>query len=302
MPPEATGRGDLTPRVVWITGASSGIGLATALACARRGDRLVLSSRAEAPLQEAARQCRALGAADVLVAPLDIADDDAVRRASAQAVQRWGRLDVVVQNAGVAAYGRIDEVPADVLEGVLRTNVLGAALVAAEALRAFRHQGEGTLVVVGSVLGRITVPWMGAYNASKFALRGLVRTLQQENRDVPGIRISLVAPGGVDTPIYDQSATVLGRRNRPPYPVSSPEDVAEKVLRAADRGAAWHRELDAGWANPAMKAAFALAPGVFDLLSRPAMRALGFTLGKRPNGSGNVLAPHPHEEGLRQRR
>lgn len=276
--------------------------MATALACARRGDRLMLSSRAPAPLEEVARQCSSLGSADVLVAPLDISDDDAVRRASANAARRWGRLDVVVQNAGVAAYGRVDEVPAAVLEGVLRTNVLGAAFVASEAVRTFRAQGEGTLVVVGSVLGRITVPWMGAYNASKFALRGLVRTMQQENRDVPGIRICLVAPGGVDTPIYDQSATVLGRRNRPPYPVSSPEHVAAKVLHAADRGAPAHRELDAGWANPAMKAAFALAPGVFDRLSRPAMRALGFTRGRRPDGPGNVLAPQPHEEGLHQRR
>ncbi|MGQ7298011.1 SDR family NAD(P)-dependent oxidoreductase [Quadrisphaera sp. KR29] len=298
MPPEQ----HASPRVVWVTGASSGIGMATAHACARRGDRLVLSSRAQAPLEEVARQCRALGAADVVVAPLDIADDGAVRRAAADAVRRWGRLDVVVQNAGVAAYGRVDEVPPEVLEGVLRTNVLGAAFVAAEAVRTFRAQGEGTLVVVGSVLGRVTVPWMGAYNATKFALRGLVRTMQQENRDVPGIRISLVAPGGVDTPIYDQSATVLGRRNRPPYPVSSPEHVAEKVLRAADRSAPAHRELDAGWANPAMKAAYALAPGLFDLLSRPAMRALGFARGQRPVGPGNVLSPQPHEEGLRQRR
>ncbi len=288
-------------RVVWVTGASSGIGLATALACARRGDRLVLSSRAQGPLDDAARQCRALGAADVLVAPLDTADDAAVRAAGQRARQRYGRLDVVVQNAGVAAYGRVDELSADVLEGVLRTNVLGAALVAGEAVRTFRAQGGGTLVVVGSVLGRITVPWMGAYNATKFALRGLVRTMQQENRDVPGLRIVLVAPGGVDTPIYDQSATALGRRNRPPWPVASPEDVATTVLRAAD-GARRAREVDAGWANPAMKAAYALAPALFDLLSRPAMRLMGFAPGRRPSGPGNVLAPQPDLEGLHQRR
>jgi len=288
-------------RVVWVTGASSGIGLATALAFAARGDRLVLSSRAPGPLEEAARQCRAAGSPDVLVAPLDIGDDDAVRAVGQRVRQRFGRLDVVVQNAGVAAYGRVDEVPAEVLEALFRTNVLGAAHVAGEAVRTFREQGDGVLVVVGSVLGRITVPWMGAYNASKFALRGLVRTMQQENRDVPGLRISLVAPGGVDTPIYDQSATVLGRRNRPPYPVASPEDVAAKVLVAADPGRRWHRELDAGWANPAMKAAFGLAPGLFDALSRPAMRLLGFAPGRRPSGPGNVLAPRPEGEHLRQR-
>lgn len=288
-------------RVVWVTGAGSGIGLATALACAARGDRLVLSSRAPGPLEEAARQCRAAGSPDVLVAPLDIGDDDAVRAVGQRARQRFGRLDVVVQNAGVAAYGRVDEVPAEVLEALFRTNVLGAAHVAGEAVRTFRAQGDGVLVVVGSVLGRLTVPWMGAYNASKFALRGLVRTMQQENRDVPGIRISLVAPGGVDTPIYDQSATVLGRRNRPPYPVASPEDVAAKVLRAADTDQRWHRELDAGWANPAMKAAFALAPGLFDAMSRPAMRLLGFAPGRRPSGPGNVLAPQPEGERLHQR-
>lgn len=301
MPSEAS-PGPPAGRVVWVTGASSGIGLATALACAARGDRLVLSSRAPGPLESAAQRCRAAGAADVLVAPLDIGDDDAVRAVGQRARQRFGRVDVVVQNAGVAAYGRVDELPADVLEGLFRTNVLGAAHVAGEAVRTFREQGRGSLVVVGSVLGRITVPWMGAYNASKFALRGLVRTMQQENRDVPGLRITLVAPGGVDTPVYDQAATVLGRRNRPPYPVASPEDVAAEILLAADDGERWHRERDVGWANPAMKAAFSLAPGVFDALSRPAVRLLGFTPGRRPNGPGNVLAPQPEGEQLRQRR
>jgi len=286
-------------RVVWITGASSGIGRAVALACAARGDRLVLSSRAEEVLDDVRALCEEAGAAAVLLAPLDIRDDAAVQAVADRAVATFGRLDVVVQNAGVVAYGRVEEVPLEVFDGVIATNVLGAARVCRAAIRVFRKQEHGTLVVVSSLLGKVAVPWMGAYVTSKFALQGLVRVMQQENRDLRDVKVTAVLPGGVDTPIYDQAATVMGQRNRPPSPVVSPEDVAAKVLHAVE---APHRHLSAGWGNPFMLAGFTFFPAVFDAAVGPALKLIGFTRRTRPNGSGNVLHAQPELERLRQDR
>lgn len=288
-------------RVVWVTGASSGIGRAIAHACARRGDRLVLSARAEGVLEQVRDECRDLGATGVLLAPLDISDAAAVDAAARAAVSTFGGLDLVVQNAGVASYARVEDADPATFDRVVEVNLLGAYRVAAAALRVFRGQRSGSLVVVGSVLGRVAVPYMGAYIASKWGLRGLVRVLRTENADVRGISITLVAPGGVDTPIYDAAANTIGLRPRPPFPVARPEKVAATVLRAAESS---RRELGVGWANPGLVAASALLPAVWDRVAMPAMRIGGIsrirTSAAEPARSGNLLAPRPALERLRR--
>ncbi|SDQ06292.1 SDR family oxidoreductase [Quadrisphaera sp. DSM 44207] len=286
-------------RVVWVTGASSGIGRAVALACAARGDRLVLSSRAAGVLEQVRAECEAAGAAGVLVRPLDVTDEHAVHAAADDAVQAFGRLDVVVQASGVVSYARVDEQPLDVFDRVVQVDVLGAVRVCQAALRTFRRQRSGTLVVVGSVLGKTAAPWMGAYVTSKWALRGLTRVMQVENRDLRDVHVTLVSPGGVDTPIYDQAANFVGRRPRPPFPVASPQDVAAKVLHAVERP---HRELDVGWANPFVVAGFVLLPAVYDALVTPLMRVASFTPRRTGPTTGNVHAPRPELERLRQDR
>jgi NAD(P)-dependent dehydrogenase (short-subunit alcohol dehydrogenase family) len=287
--------------VVWVTGASSGIGRAIAHACARRGDRLVLSSRAADVLDEVRRECEGLGATGVLVQPLDISDGAAVAAAAEAAVATFGRLDVVVQNAGVAAYSRLEDMDDADFDRVLEVNLMGAFRVSKAAVRVFRRQRSGSLVVVGSVLGRLAVPWMGAYVVSKWGLRGLTRVLRAENADIRGIRVTLVSPGGVDTPIYDQSANSIGRRPKPPFPVARPEKVAATVLRAAE---ASRRELGVGWANPAMVAASSLLPGVWDRVITPAMSLGGLTRTRvttdEPARSGNLRRARPHLEQLRR--
>lgn len=300
----STGRGDDGGHgvsVVWITGASSGIGRATAHACARRGDHLVLSSRAAGVLAEVEEECTALGAASVMLAPLDVTDSAAVDAAVDAAVARHGRLDLVVSNAGVAAYSRVEESDDASFERVLEVNVGGTFRVARAALRVLRAQEHGSLVVVGSVLGRVAVPLMGAYVASKWALRGFVRVLRAENMDLPGVTISLVAPGGVSTPVYDQSANAIGRRPKPPFPVARPEKVAAAVLRAPS-SRRW--EVGVGWANPAMVAVSELLPGVWDRIA-----PLGMSLGGlsrtpvgsgEPAASGNLWTPRPELERLRR--
>lgn len=292
------------PRVVWITGASSGIGRAVAHACAARGEHVVLSSRSAGVLARVEAECRERGAASVLLAPLDVTDGEAVRAAVVETLERHGRLDVVVSNAGVAAYARTEESEETTFDRVLEVNVLGAFRVAAAALRVFRDQGHGRLVVVGSVLGRVAVPWMGAYVTSKWALRGLVRVLRAENADLPGIAITLVVPGGVSTPAYDQAANVVGRRPKPPFPVARPEKVAATVLRAADAPGRGRREVGVGWANPAIVAASTLLPSAWDRFIAAGMSVGGLSRTKvstgEPARSGNLHAPRPGLEGLRR--
>src|SRR5689334_22314928 len=178
------------PQTVLVTGGSSGIGRATAVKFGERGARVVLLARGRSALEKAAAEVREAGAAEVVVCPADVTDQAAVRSVIDGAVARFGRLDVVVHSAQVMAYGRIEDVPAEVFSSVVRTATDGTANVARAALPVFRRQGEGHLVVVSSLLGSVTAPLMGSYVTAKWGQLGLVRVLQQETRDVPGIHVS----------------------------------------------------------------------------------------------------------------
>ncbi|HST64046.1 MAG TPA: SDR family NAD(P)-dependent oxidoreductase, partial [Mycobacteriales bacterium] len=250
----------MSGRVVVITGASSGIGRATAQRLARRGDRLVLAARSEEALRATAGEC---GGAETLVVPTDVADPAAVDALFAAAVARFGRVDAVVHSVTVVAYGRFDEVPGPVFDQVIAVTLTGAANVARTALRAFRDGGGGQLVLVGSLLGKIATPYMSSYVTAKWALHGLARTLQIEARQTPGIGVSLVSPGGVDTPVYRQAASYYGRGGRPPPPVDPPEKVARAIVRALDRP---RRETSVGIANPVVVTGFRGLPFVYDRL------------------------------------
>ena len=258
--------GGARPRVVVVTGASSGIGRATAHRLAGRGDHVVLMARSLKPLRETAAECLGVGAASAKALSVDVTDAAAVAAAFDAVRDERGRIDAVVQSAGVAAYGRFDQVPAEVFEGVITTNVFGAANVARSSLPAMREANHGTIVIVGSVIGSIAVPQMSAYAISKWALRSLARELQIENRDRKGVRICAVSPGGVDTPIYRQAANYQGYVGRPPPPVYSPERVAGVVIRAIERP---RNRIDAGFANPLMALGFTLLPKVYDALVGP---------------------------------
>lgn len=277
------------PPVVLVTGASSGIGRATALQLAGRGVRLVLVARSVQSLTAAARQCRAAGAT-VLVVPADVADADAVEGAFAAAARRFGQVDAVVHAAAVVAYGRFEEVPTAAFDRVLSTNLTGTANVARSALLHFKASGGGRLVVVGSLLGKIAAPFMASYVTSKWAVHGLVRTIQVEARSVPGLEVSLVSPGGVDTPVYHQAASWLGRQGRPPPPVDPPEKVAHAVVRALERP---RRESSVGPANPVVVLGFRAFPAVFDALVTPLMRLGGLGRDAVEPHEGNVFEPRP---------
>ena len=287
----------LEARVVLVTGASSGIGRATALQLAEQGDVVALLARALGPLQEVAELCRSAGAAEVTVHTVDVGDADAVDAAVADLHAAYGRIDAVVHSAGVAAYGRFEEVPREVFEGVLRTNVLGSANVARSVLPAMRAADSGTLVLVGSVLGHIAVPTMSSYAVSKWAVRCLAHVLQLEQRDRSGVHVVTVEPGGVDTPIYRQAASYAGHIGRPPPPVVTPEKVARRIVAALDRP---RKRVSVGPANDMLRLGFTLLPGVYDWLVGPLFAIAGLERRfETPDGTGNVLHPDPARDALR---
>jgi short-subunit dehydrogenase len=280
------------PRSALITGASSGIGRATAHLLAGRGYRLVLVARGRTALENAADECRAAGAAAVEVCPADITDDDAVAAVVQSAVDRFGRLDAVVHAAQVMAYGRIENVPREVFETVVDTAVHGTASVARHVLPLFRRQGAGHLVVVSSLLAQVATPLMGSYIAAKWGQLGLIRTLQQETLDAPGVTVSAVMPGGVSTPIYDQAASWAGSTGRPPPPVYTAQRVARAVTSALDRP---RRSVQSGFLNAFVVTGFRLCPALYDRLVGPLLQWLALDDDTVPPTDGNVF--RSREEG-----
>jgi NAD(P)-dependent dehydrogenase (short-subunit alcohol dehydrogenase family) len=279
-----------SPETVLITGASSGIGRATALELAGRGARLVLVARGKEALDDAADEARAAGAAEVLVRAADVTDEEAVRDAVESAVREFGRLDAVVHAAQVMAYGTIEELPREVFEAVVETAVHGTAVVARVVLPLFREQGGGHLLVVNSLLGQVATPLMGSYVAAKWGQLGLVRVLQQEVRNAPGVEVSILQPGGVDTPIYFQAASWTGSTGRPPPPVYSAERLGRRVVALLDRP---RRQVQAGIFNPLITAGFRLVPAVYDLLVGPLLQRMAIASDDVPPTEGNVFHSQP---------
>ncbi|MGL5816216.1 MAG: SDR family NAD(P)-dependent oxidoreductase [Phycicoccus sp.] len=284
--------------VILVTGASSGIGRATAHELASRGHPLVLVARSATTLEEVALECAVLGGR-AITHVADVADRDDVERAAAAALAEFGRLDAVVHAAAVISYGRFEDLPPEHFDAVVRTNLIGTGNVARTALRHFRAHGGGRLVVVGSLLGEISAPFMSSYVTSKWGVHGLVRTIQAEVRHEPGVDVTLVAPGAVDTPIYRQAGTVLGRHGSPPPPVVRPETVARRIVKALDRP---KQQVDVGPANRLLVAAFRLLPVVHDAVAAPAMRRLGLSRDDGvPPTPGNVFEPAPEGNAVRPR-
>lgn len=296
---------DLTPgrppedqsRVVLVTGASSGIGEATARAAAKRGDHVVLLARGQDNLDRVAADCDRIGAATSMTLSVDVSDDAAVRAAVEALMTRHGRIDIVVSCAGVVAYGRIEDVPTAVFDQVLATNLHGSANLARHVLPVLREQGTGSLVLVGSLIGHIAVPDMAAYVLSKWGVRALVRQLRVDNRDRPDLKFGYVAPGGVDTPIYLQAATYGGSVGRPPFPVATPERVAARALAVADRP--WLPS-QVGPSNDVIRFGFNALPWVYDRVCGPAFLVIAQDLlAPVVRGAGNVLSPDESLNALR---
>ena len=291
----------LEEAVVAITGASSGIGRATALRLARRGASLALCARSPQPLDQVARECEAAGA-EVLWRPLDVADETSVEAFARETVERFGRLDVWVNNAGVIAYGRFLDIPSDVFRRVIETNLMGQVHGARAALRQFLDQRAGVLINVSSVWGRVSTPQVSPYNVSKHAVRVLSEALRGELDGADDIHVTTIAPEALDTPIFDHGANYSGHELRPVPPVLSPEKFAETIEVCAESP---RREVSYGRAGRALEVLYAVAPPLYRRLAHRAFVRGTFPAAPAPPTAGNVRAsagPYAIEGGWRLHR
>ncbi|MBX7265364.1 SDR family NAD(P)-dependent oxidoreductase [Micromonospora sp. Llam7] len=279
----------LPDATVVITGASSGIGAATAHALARHGSGLVLAARTEPALREVARRCRELGGR-TLVVPTDVTDPVAVQRLAAYAATEFGRIDAWVNNAAVGSVGLFEEVPVAEFRRVVEVNLLGVAHGIRAALPHLSAAGGGVVVNNASVLAEVAMPYQSAYNAAKHGIRGLADTVRQELR-VTGreaISVCTVLPATIDTPFFRHAANHSGRQLMPPPPLYPPEVVAETVIRLLRRP---RREAYAGGAARLIGLQWRLAPALAERLLAWYTRRTQFGPSIGWDRSGNVFQP-----------
>ncbi len=222
----------ISEQVIVITGASSGIGLATARMAARRGAALVLVARDEPSIRELSDEITAGGGRATHVVA-DVTNPDDVRRISEAAVTRFGGFDTWVNNAGISVYGRLQDVPISEHRQIFETNYWGLVYGCMAAVEHLRTKG-GAIINLGSVLSERAIPLQGTYSASKHAVKGFTDALRMElEHDGAPISVSLIKPTSIDTPYTHHAKNYLSTEPRNPAPVYAPDIVATAVLKCA---------------------------------------------------------------------
>lgn len=216
--------------VAVITGASSGIGQATAREFADSGFNVVLAARQAEALEALSQEMANLGV-EALAVPTDVSDEAQVEALARATVERFGRIDVWVNNAAVGIFGRFHEIPMEDFRRTIETNMWGYVYGARAALRQFKEQGRGKLINVSSLAGKTGTPWAVPYAMSNSAILTMSQSLREELVGTKGISVSAVIPASIDTPFFEHAADFTGRQVQAMPPVYPAEDVAHEIMK-----------------------------------------------------------------------
>jgi len=252
----------LGEQTIVITGASSGIGLETARRAARHGARLVLVSRNEDALKDICEEIRQTGG-QAVYAVADVGEEEQVNAIVDIAVDAFGGFDTWINDAGVVVFSRLEDLPTEDHERLFKTNYFGMVYGSLAAVRHMRERPDGgTLINVASINADMPVPILGAYSATKAAIKAFSEVLRMEllDDDAP-IKVSIIKPSGISTPISDHGRSHMEDRGKVMPPVYAPEVVARTILTAATRPV---RNVTVGGTGRATSLARKVAPNLAD--------------------------------------
>jgi len=274
--------------VVVITGASSGIGRATAQAFAREGATVVLAARRKEALEEVAAEC-GNGGGTAVVVPTDVTDEGAVEDLARRAMEE-GRIDTWVNNAAVTLFARFEEAPPEVYRQVFNTNFFGVIHGARAVLPYFREQGEGVLINMSSVVSSAPQPYTSAYVASKYAIRGFSECLRMELAldEADDIHVVHMMPASIDTPLFQNAANYTGRAVKPLDPVISPHRVADAAVKMARSP---RPEVKVGVSGRMMVASHSAMPRMYERIASRQVDSDHFREVPTAPSSGNLFEP-----------
>jgi NAD(P)-dependent dehydrogenase (short-subunit alcohol dehydrogenase family) len=221
------------PHTVVVTGASAGVGRATAVAFAQKGWNVALIARGEEGLESAKRDVATAGG-HALVLPLDVSDADAVFGAADRVAAEWGNIDVWVNDAMVTIFAPVKDIKPEEFRRVTEVTYLGQVHGTMAALKHMRPRNQGTIVQVGSALSYRAIPLQSAYCGAKFAIRGFTDALRSElKHERSRIRLTMVQLPAVNTPQFDWARSRMPRKLQPVPPIYQPEAIAREIVRAA---------------------------------------------------------------------
>jgi short-subunit dehydrogenase len=250
----------LAEQIIVITGASSGIGLATARAAAKAGALLVLASRNEDALKGIVNQ---IGGEAVYVVA-DVGQRADVQRIADEARARFGGFDTWVNNAGHSIYGRLEEISDEDHRRLFETNFWGIVYGSLIAIKELKQRG-GALINLGSVASDSAIPMQSMYSASKHAVKGFTDGLRMElEAEAAPVSVTLIKPTGIDTPFPQHARNYMDKEPKLPAPVYPPEEVARAILYAATHA---KRDIYVGGGAKAMSVMGRVAPGSMDRVS-----------------------------------
>jgi len=215
--------------VVLITGASSGIGWETALMLARQGAKLAVAARREQRLASLVDEINAIGG-EALAIPTDVADQAQVERMVSSTIERFRRIDVLINNAGFGIFAPVEETSAEDMRRIMDVNFMGAFYAIRAVLPVMKAQAGGHIINVSSVAGKRALPFSGAYCSTKFAMQALSESLRAELAGT-GIDVSVICPAATATEFLQAARTYRGQKLKPVGPVQSASDVARTIVK-----------------------------------------------------------------------